>query len=484
MKAEHISDAVGMLDEEMIQDAQRTAKRNRQRRIWTRCIAAAACVCLVLAAVFGRSGAATNAFAVAEAQYPEMAPYPDEMAYLDKKTGEFDEEAFSAACRVWWESRQAQQSQPDGYADGMQAFYTQTLRQLLAGADGENRVCSPLNLYLALSMLAEVTDGNTRQQILNVVGEAYAAALREKVSALWNANYCKDGATTSVLANSLWLREGFSYQDSTLDTLAKDYYASSYQGEMGTAAFNRALQDWLNEQTGGLLEEQARQLELSPDTVLALASTVYFQAKWRSEFRPSDTAGGTFYTAGGAVTCDFLHQQTTTNYYWADRFSAVAKPLENGSSMWLILPDADTTIDGLLAGDALMDLLAAGTEWENQKHLKVNLAIPKFDVSSDLDLRGSLQAMGITDVFDDAVSDFSPLSRDADDIFLGQARHAARVQVDEEGCAAAAYTAMVMDASAMPPEGEVDFVLNRPFLFVIAGADGTLLFSGVVNQPV
>ena len=32
-------------------------------------------------------------------------------------------------------------------------------------------------------------------------------------------------------------------------------------------------------------------------------------------------------------------------------------------------------------------------------------------------------------------------------------------------------------------EEKVDFVLNRPFLFVINGQDGQPLFIGIVNQP-
>ena len=63
------------------------------------------------------------------------------------------------------------------------------------------------------------------------------------------------------------------------------------------------------------------------------------------------------------------------------------------------------------------------------------------------------------------------------------ARHAARVRIDEEGCEAAAYTVLGMPASAMPPDGEIDVTLDRPFLFAITGSDGLPLFVGIVNQP-
>lgn len=52
----------------------------------------------------------------------------------------------------------------------------------------------------------------------------------------------------------------------------------------------------------------------------------------------------------------------------------------------------------------------------------------------------------------------------------------------EEGCIASAYTVMLDDGATAPPE-EVDFVLDRPFLFAIVSKSGQLLFAGMVNYP-
>ena len=130
-----------------------------------------------------------------------------------------------------------------------------------------------------------------------------------------------------------------------------------------------------------------------------------------------------------------------------------------------------------------MEFLLSNGAWENQKYLIVNLSMPKFDVSGQLDLIEGLQAMGITDVFDPAVSDFTPMTTQVDEIYVSQATHAARVAVDEEGLTAAAFTVIASAGGAMPPEDEVDFTLDRPFLFVLTGAAGQPLFAGVVNQP-
>ena len=331
-------------------------------------------------------------------------------------------------------------------------------------------------------MLAEITDGNGRQQILELLGAEDMEGLREQVSALWNANYCRDGRVTSVLASSLWLDKTVSFVPSALDILAKQYYASSYKGEMGSEGFNEALRAWLNEQTGGLLKEQVSGVEMPPSTVIALASTVYYQARWQKEFSESRTARGLFHSKGGDLDCEFMYQSGSRNYYWGETFSALNQSLKGSGSMWFFLPDESVSVGSLLGQDEVMDLIFSGEAWENKKYITVNLTVPKFDVSSDLDLKEGLKAMGVTDVFCADTADFSPLT-ETEGIEISQIRHGARVMIDEEGCQAAAYTEMSAAGDGLPPEEQVDFVLDRPFLFIITGEDGLPLFMGIVNQP-
>ena len=130
-----------------------------------------------------------------------------------------------------------------------------------------------------------------------------------------------------------------------------------------------------------------------------------------------------------------------------------------------------------------MELVKADYDYPNQKYLIVNLSLPKFDISSDIDLTDGLKALGITDIFNVAKSDFSALTENANGIILTKADHAARVTVDEEGVKAAAYTVLMKCGSAAPPDEKIDFVLDRPFIFVITGNSGLPLFVGVVNNP-
>ena len=116
------------------------------------------------------------------------------------------------------------------------------------------------------------------------------------------------------------------------------------------------------------------------------------------------------------------------------------------------------------------------------------MTIPKFDVASKDDLKESLQELGITDAFDVTKADFSPLFNENEDksdgnIWLNKVEHGVRVIADEEGVKAAAYALEDECGAMVPPEEEVDFVLDRPFIFVIRLWDGTPMFIGIVENP-
>lgn len=411
-----------------------------------------------------------------------MPQYPNEAKYT-ASNGNFDSEKYDEDWDAWWESYQEKTADMTDPAT-LTHWFTTSIPALMQNAGKENRVCSPLNIYMALSMLAAVTGGETRQQILDALGAESLDALQKQAAQLWAENSWDDGLVTSTLANSIWLRDGYNYNSETLQKLGEDFYASAFSGEMGSDAYNNILRDWINEHTGNLLTEQAGKLELNADTVLALVSTLYYSASWHDKFSSAATTQDVFHAPNGDVSTDFLHSSDSNTVYYGDGFSAIGLSLENSGRMWLLKPDEGVDAAELLQNEDTLGFLLANGEWSQTQCAIVNLSLPKFDVSSDLDILDTLAQLGMTDVLDGIKSDFTPLTAANDSLALTQAKHAARVKIDEDGCEAAAYTILGVEATAMMgPEDEIDFTLDNPFVFAITGIDGLPLFVGLVNQP-
>ena len=412
---------------------------------------------------------------IAAPQYPTMVQCP---VY----TPGTDYETYDKALIQWYDGKHAQYDQPLDYADSLDSFWAKSIPEFLSGEG--NRAYSPVNVYLALAMLAETTDGNSRQQILDLLGVDSIEALRTQAGHIWNAHYSNDGKTTSLLANSIWLDEEFSFKDEAVQNLVSNYFASVFSGDLGTEDMNQQLRSWINSQTGGLLEAQTEELELSPESVFALVSTIYFAADWEGGFDKDKTADGIFHCKDGDLTTAFMHDTITFGtYYWGEDFGAVQLALSSGS-MWLILPDEDKTVEDVLNSGEYLEMTRNLARWENRKSIKINLSLPKFDVSSQADLIEGMKNLGLSDVFDPNRSDFSPMT-DARELYVGKIDHAVRVAVDEEGVIAAAYTVMdiLYSGVPIPPNNEIDFILDRPFLFVVSSHDSLPLFAGVVEQP-
>lgn len=428
---------------------------------------------IIGALTFFRGGSGEiRARALSKAEYPKMAQYPSE------PTGNDGWDEYQKEHDKWWEE-QSERRKYHGVAE-LDGFVTKTVGEFLRDKK-ENSVYSPTSVYMALSMLAEVTDGNTRAEILSLLGAKDIDSLRTQANALWNANYSDDGHTKCLMGNSIWLNDKITYKKDTLKTLSKQYFASTFYGKMGTKEYNELLRDWLNEQTGGLLKEQIKKEKLDADAVAALASTIYFKAPWVKEFTEEQSKEGVFRGTNGEQKCQFLNSTETLPYIAGKNFTATAKPLRNSGRMWFVLPNEDVSVNDLFADSEAMSLISSPSDFAKEEHASVALSIPKFDVSGKLDLIDGLKNLGIKKCFDARKSDFSPLT-DMGSLYVSRADHNARVRIDKDGVEGAAYTVVAIEYMSAWDGEDIVFKADRPFIFVVTGNDGAPLFIGTVNE--
>lgn len=483
MKKEQIIDMIGEAPDHYVKDA----KIYRKRRIarWSKWLGGIAAVLAVLLLVNN----IPNIPLVISAKAVSMASPSRKIEYPRSNRNDSD-------WKVRWEAWRAQEDARDVVMKAAQPsiadFAGQVSGEVLVGVDGINRVWSPINAYIALAMAAELTGSETRAQVLDLLGITNIEELRRRISAVWEEIYEDNGKEISVLANSLWLDEDVDYVQEIMNILSHDYYASVYQGDLGSARTNRDITNWMRNQTGGMLKDRTGNVQLEPqDQVMAVASTIFFQSKWVDEFNRSNNTQSMFRSATGEVECTFMNKREYhMNYYWGEDYGAVQMFLENGSCMWFILPDQGKTVDDVLASDEYMQMITQQylytDEDANRKWMKVNLSVPQFDVSAGIDVKQGLQNIGLTHLFDPTSSDFSPSILPSEDFavlpYVASIHQDTRVRIDEEGVAAASYIEIVGAGAAAPPDEIIDFILDRPFVFAVTKSQ-IPLFVGTVNMP-
>ncbi len=477
MKKEQMIDMIGEAPDAYVKDAKEYTKKRRviSRPVkWVGGIAAVLAIVLLINNMPGIP-LAIRAHAVSRASEPRV-----------KTRDEVPDDKI----KEWLDANLLRSETVDAALPSLSDFAALCSGAVIAGVDGTNRIWSPVNAYIALAMTAELSEGETQEELFDLLGVETIDDLRTKITAVWESVYQDDGKDISVLANSMWLDDDLDYAQEKMDILAHDYYASVYQGDLGSERTSRDITNWMKNQTGGFLSDRTENVNLAPEAkMLILASTIYFQAKWYDEFDKGKNTTDIFHAPGGDISCTFMHQKLAEmNYYWAEDYGAVQMHMKNGSSMWFILPDEDKTVNDVLAADDYMHMVTLSETFpeENQKWMKVNLSVPQFDVSSSIDLKDGLEKVGLSKVFDWTQNGFSSSlqSKSIDyPVYLDSINQSTRVKIDEKGVTAASYIELAFGAgAAMPPDEIIDFVLDRPFLFVIT-KNRIPLFVGSVQMP-
>ena len=72
-------------------------------------------------------------------------------------------------------------------ANALSPFFIIGSSLFLRTQGSENLLWPPINAYIGLAMITELTDGISRQQILDLLGAADLDALRQQVGAVWES---------------------------------------------------------------------------------------------------------------------------------------------------------------------------------------------------------------------------------------------------------------------------------------------------------
>ena len=152
MKADDLYNGITGIRDDQVMEAVTAKKKEKKRRKLPWAMATAAVLAIAILAVLVAGPMRTTGYALAEPDFPDTVRYSDVGDQYDK----------------WRANLSKRLAAAEGLEHAADQFQTALLPQLLIG-DGENRICSPLNLYITLSMLAETTGGNSRDQILSLL---------------------------------------------------------------------------------------------------------------------------------------------------------------------------------------------------------------------------------------------------------------------------------------------------------------------------
>lgn len=360
---------------------------------------------------------------------------------------------------------------------GSNAFAFDLGRELLPEAPDDNLFWSPLSASMLLGMIMNGTDGDTWDQLRDVLGfdgmseddinDAYLGLI-ELLTGL-------DPTVEMAIGNSTWTDTGFPVTPAFEQRVTEHFDAEARELDLQDPTSLDAINAWASDATNGRIETIFD--DLPANAVMVLLNALYFKGSWTTEFDRGRTEAAPFTRADGSnVTVDLMYLEETFVFGGDPDVAVVDLPYGGGAfSMTVAVPREGVSVDDVVRSlnqDRWNGWLEGIVETDGVVRL------PRFELEWQAKLNGPLQTLGMTAAFDPALADFTRLTPGGG-VWLDLVKQKAFVKVDEEGTEAAAVSGGVMVDSA-PLELRAD----RPFLFVLRERlSGTILFMGVVNDP-
>jgi len=368
-----------------------------------------------------------------------------------------------------------------------------------SGTSEENKVISPVCITGAMYMLAAGAQGETQQEIFDILTKTIGQGPEEtfqKYNDLRNFHSDGGNAHTLNIANGVFANEGMLEEGYT--SLLTDKYQLTDSESIHTVDFENdnegateQINQWIYRNTNGMIDPMYEE-PLDPDMAILLSSSLYFKGSWESKFQTDfDDHRPCWGEYGDTSRCNenvqFMQhngqyrylEQTYRNFgaqiieipMKQSNFEFQGDKYENQMvfQIWypkddIRNPDVDKKMQDLIRAKYFK--VRTNENYANGPQ-SVKLTMPKFEIDFDQDVKKLMGELGIETVFSKQ-KDLSPMVGDNNnDVDISKINHKVKFELDEDGVegAAAANVEISFRNLASPKP----IVIARPFYFTVSG---------------
>ena len=349
----------------------------------------------------------------------------------------------------------------------------------------QNVALSPASISQAVSMAFAGARGTTAAQIAGALDftlpparlSAAFAGVDHSLAAVNGPGHELD------VANAMYGQAGLGFRRAFLALMARDYAAGLRTADFArdAPAARAEINAWVAAQTRGQIPQLMGPGDVDQTTRLVLVNAVYLDAQWRQPFAHGDTFPAPFQAPAGTVKVPTMHQTGVFGYVQGAGYQALELPYQGGRLAFDILlpsPGGYGSLLSRLGGEGPLPLLAG------LRRTQVAVALPKFRLTTHVELARPLSALGMRLAFDPGRADLSGIAGIPGYLYIHAVVHEAHLSVDEAGTQAAAATGIGISGTAVPAPPRTRVIVDRPFVFVLRDTrTGAVLFMGSVANP-
>ena len=331
--------------------------------------------------------------------------------------------------------------------------------------DGANLLYSPMSLDMALGLVAEGSEGNSREQLNNyLLTDNYSEKTKNYLEFITSIN---DDTNTLEIANSIWLNKTCELNEAYATIVKDSFEATAENLDFVNDSFGAAntINSWINDKTHGLINEAIAPSNISADTKSILVNSLYFNSIWREEWDTDENRKLEFSNEDGSTSELVALYGNVDCYFENDKATAFGKLYDNGMMFIGILPKeiGDFTITELN-----LDTLIESIDYSPEVYAEMMKLEYEYEASN---ITEALKELGVTDIFgsDAQITKLLKSSEETDSLYVNNILQKCKIILDEKKTEAAATTVVIMaNGIAMPSEKEYkEVILNRPYAYMI-----------------
>jgi serine protease inhibitor len=353
--------------------------------------------------------------------------------------------------------------------------------------EDKNQAISPISIALALAMLENGANGQTRDRLRRQLVEHNNEGSDEVLEIYSSLEKQLEHQQKSriQLANAIFhdkdIRLKPEYEQSTRQCLEAQVQDADFHNQLEQS--RQKINEYISQKTNHKITELIKRDQLKAATKVVLVNALHFKASWERAFKKEQTKKVPFYRRGKEQERQDVNMMKADGQYRHssdEKLQVIELPYEqNELAMYVLLPkqrDGLKELERSLTGDQLRQHLS------RLQRKQVRVQLPKFGVRSNVDLKSVLSRMGLETVFSDQ-ADLSRISEEK--LKVTHAAHEAYIQVEENGTEGSAATEVVADkkSAITTTEESTEFNADHPFLYTIVHPrTGAVLFIGKVNE--
>ena len=339
---------------------------------------------------------------------------------------------------------------------------------------GENKnvIFSPLSLEVDLAMLLNGLQGETLQELLEIMHlSGYSVSeINQYFKDLSEGIVEADNATRFSSSNSLWYNKQYQVIPNYKQTLTEYYNCEFFPvvfGEETTKKINK----WAEERTYGRIDNIIDYT--SSADIYYLINAVYFRSRWRNG--KSKCGAKNFTNANGTTTQVEMFSGQIYGHITTSEFTATILPFSNSAfGMFFILPN-----EGVSFSEVYQAIKSSGETFSKMPNSQeVVVTLPIFEAEYETYITSVLGNLGGEELF--SKSGGLQILKNLSLSIPPTIKQIANISVDEEGAEAAAVTVFV-DGSTGQPAEPMYLTFDRPFIYgIVEKSTGTPLFIGEI----